>query len=450
MNDSSNLSDPAGSRRAFLMQGLTALGGAALLSMMAAGAASGNPPALPHRKPQGPDDEAYWRQVRSLFQFEPGFTYLNNGGLGVPLREAVDLIHKGYLRYTEIGYDAESDEMFNNMWSEVRPGAAKLIGADFNEIAIIRNATEGLAAFAHGIDLEPGDEVLMTTHEYPAGKDAWLMKSQRYGIKIREVRIPSPPSSKEEVVEIFRSGITPRTKVMAFCHITRGAGLLYPARELCALAREHGLMTAVDGAQAVGQMPVNVHDIGCDLYTASLHKWALTPAGTGVLYVRKEFHKRFWPLIQGSGGGDWNALDAGAMRYEAIGTHEIPLRSAMAPSLKLLDAIGLDHITARNRLLSNYLKAELAKIPEVRLATSTSEELSSPGITSFSVKKWRGTQLDWLLRNEYRIRVASDQMDDNDLMRISTHFYNTKEEIDFTLSALKTIIRIGHEKLGAG
>ena len=434
-------------RRRFLRNSLMTVGGLAALALTRDRmAAASETPVLPDRKPEGPDDEAYWRQARASFQFEPGVTYMNNAGLGLPLPVAIEAVRKGYATYYGRGIYAE-EALEETIRNEAHPAVGRLIGAAAHEFALTRNATEGLTACASGIDLAPGDEVLMTTHEYPAGSDAWLLKSQRFGIKVRKVRIPNPPSSKAEVVELFRRGITPNTKVLTFCHITRGAGLLFPAKELCALAKEHGLISIIDGAQTVAHIPVDVKDIGCDLYVSSLHKWALTPAGTGLLYVRPGFQKQFWPLIPGA--GPWNYPNAGGWRYEAIGTHELPVRAAIAPTLEFLNTIGLDHIHARDRMLSDYLKAELGKIPEITLATSTSHDLSGPGITSFSVKDWNGYSVSELLQEEYRILVSSDGMDDNNLIRVSTHFYNTKEEVDLCIAALKGIIRFGREKLGA-
>lgn len=432
-------------RRGFLRHSLMAMGGLTALSLLRTGsskAAEVTP--LLDRPPEGPEDEAYWRKVRDHFQFEPGVSYMNNGGMGLPIPEALDAIYEGYATYSGRGIRAEGD-LEDIIRNEVRPQVARLIGAGPWEIALIRNATEGLSAIAHGIDLEAGDEVLMTTHEYPAGRAAWLMKSQRYGVKLREIRVASPPESKEEIVEQFREAITPRTKVITFCHITRGAGLLFPAKELCALAREHGIITAIDGAQSVAQIPVDVKDIGCDLYVTSLHKWALTPGGTGMMYVRRGFTKHFWPLFQGS--GPWNEPGAGGRRYEAIGTHELPVRAAIAPTMTFLNRIGLDHIYNHNRMLSDYLKAGLGEIPGVTLATSASSELSGPGITSFQIAGWKAYQVKNLLETEYGIMLSTDSTDGNDLIRVSTHLYNNREDVDRLLTAMKVILKFGKEEL---
>lgn len=426
------------SRRTFLAHSLAALGGVAALSLTGVGEASGQEDFPDFGKPKGPDDEAFWAEIRKQFIFEPGMVYLNNGGLGIPPKQVIQEVCKGYKRYSEIGARAEG-ELEDVIWEKVRPGLAQLVGADTNEIALTRNATEGLAAIANGIDLEPGDEVLATTHEYPSGRDAWLLRSQRYGVKLRQIRMPNPPDNPEQVVDLFRKAITPRTKVLTFCHITRGPGMLYPAKALCDLAREHGLISAVDGAQSVGMMPVNLHEMGCDLFVTSMHKWVLSPAGTGMLYVRRGLQKDFWPLIPGS--GPWDDIEAGARRYESIGTHEIPVRAALAPALKLINGIGVEAIAARDRMLSDYLKAELAKMPEVHLATSMSHDLSSPGITSIEVKGWQGGILNWTLRTEYSIEASSDTTDENNFLRISTHFYNTRNEIDQCITALKAILR---------
>ena len=428
------------SRRDFLEHSLMALGGVAALSLAGWEKAEGQTTIPDWGKPGGPNDEAYWSRVREQFMFEPGIIYLNNGGLGVPPRPVWEAVVDAYRQYSQIGNQANY-EYHDLIEEQVRPSLAQWVGADAGEVALTRNATEGLNAIANGIDLQPGDEVLTTTHEHPAGLEPWLLKSRRYGIVVRQIRVPNPPGSVEEVVELFQRAITPRTKVLFFCHITRGPGLLYPVKPLCALARQHGLVAAVDGAQSVGMMPVDLHEMGCDLFAASLHKWPLAPIGTGMLYVRKDFQERFWPLSAGS--GPWEVVNVGAGRYEAIGTFAMPLYMGLGAALAFNNSIGIDHIVARNRMLSDYLKAQLVGIPEFRLATSTALELSSPGITSFGVKGWQASLLRSVLREKYRIMVSSDTMDRNNFLRVSTHFYNTTEQMDRILAALQ-------EQIGKG
>ncbi|MBM3265640.1 MAG: aminotransferase class V-fold PLP-dependent enzyme [candidate division Zixibacteria bacterium] len=424
-------------RRGFLGRGLAAAGGAAALSMT--GWAARIDEALAKMgPPAGPEDDAFWLNLRSQFPFEPNLAYMNNGGLGASPQPVIDAVIEGY-RAISASPGVNLTQQEDHIEEVIRPEMAKFIGADTDEVAFTRNATEGLNIIANGVDMKPGDEVLTTTHEHPAGIEPWLLKSQRYGIVVRQVRLPSPPESVQQVIDTFRNAMTERTKVLFFCHITRGPGLLYPAKELCALAREHGIISAVDAAQSVGMMDVNMHDMGCDLMANSLHKWLLAPIGSGVLYVRKDIQPKIFPLF--SGAGQWDIAEAGGLRYEAVGTNTAPIQMGIGAALKYINAIGIKQIEARNRMLSDYLKAEISKVPGVRLMTSTSHELSSPGITTIEIQGWQVRTFRRLMQDKFNVTVSSDNRDHNNGIRISTHFYNTTQDIDKTVQAVKSLLQ---------
>lgn len=428
--------DESGSRRRFLKGGLAAAAGVAATSMWDATAFSQESEALPPGPPARIDDESYWEKVRAQFHLNPDTIYLNNGTLGLCPKPVTQAVYDGYVYLAETGSEGRSQ-----LWDEVeasRKTAARFLGADEREMALTRNATQGLNVIANGIRMEPGDEMLMTTDEHIAGIQPWTRRARRYGIQVNQVQIPSPPKSKEEVVDLFEQALTPRTKVIFFCHVTRGPGLLYPVRELCDLAREKGIVSAVDGAQTPGMTPVNLHEMGCDLFATSLHKWALTPSGTGCLYVREGFQETFWPTSDGN--GPWDDREQQLWRIGPHGTYERPIRAAIKPALDFLDTIGMDAIYARDRMLSDYLKEQLMEMPGISLGTSTDHVLSSPGITSFGVEGWDTSLLRGILRGKAGIVVSRDQRRSHDMIRVSTHFYNTPSEIDRLIEVLKEIL----------
>src|SRR3970282_1792948 len=174
---------------------------------------------------------------------------------------------------------------------------ADFIGAQLQEIALGRNATEGLNYVANGLDLAPGDEVLTTDEEHPSAINRWLLKAKRYGIVVKQVALPKPPQSKAQILDLFDQARTSRTRVVMASHVTSTTGCVLPARELCAWAKEHGLLSLIDGAHAIGMIPINVKEIGCDFYVSSPHKWLLAPKGCGLLYVRAEGCDRLWATI---------------------------------------------------------------------------------------------------------------------------------------------------------
>ncbi len=434
-SDGASLDEP-GSRRRFLKGGLAAAAGVAASSVWDAAAFAQESEAPPSGPPARIDDESYWEKVRAQFHLNPATIYLNNGTLGLCPKPVTQAVYDGYVYLAETGSEGRSQ-----LWDEVeasRKTAARFLGADEREIALTRNATQGLSVIANGIRMETGDEVLMTTDEHIAGIQPWTRRARRFGIQVNQVQIPSPPKSRQEVVDLFEQALTPRTKVVFFCHVTRGPGLLYPVKELCDMAREKGIVSAVDGAQTPGMTPVNLHEMGCDLFATSLHKWALTPSGTGCLYVREGFQETFWPTSDGN--GPWDDREQQLWRIGPHGTYERPIRAAIKPALDFLDSIGMDAIYARDRMLSDYLKEQLMEMPGISLGTSTDHALSSPGITSFGVDGWDTSLLRGILHGKAGIVVSRDQRRSHDMIRVSTHFYNTPAEIDRLLEVLREIL----------
>ena len=215
---------------------------------------------------------------------------MNNASLGMPPAVVVNAVRDGYKAISEEPLHGKHD-LQDRIKSEVLPSLAKMFGASAEEIVLTRNASEALHLQAIGVQLDPGDEVIITSQEHPAGLHPWMYRGEKDGIIIKRVFIPSPLKSESDVIERFSSAITSKTKAISFCHVTRG-GHRYPVKKLVSMANDKGILTIVDGAQAVGQFPINLHDLGCDAYAVSLHKWILAPAGTGFLYIKKESRDR--------------------------------------------------------------------------------------------------------------------------------------------------------------
>src|SRR5712692_1889419 len=253
-------------------------------------------PALPPRELYLTDPERYWSELRRQWVLAADHINLNCGSLGCTplpvLRAMVEhILHAE--EYREPGYPWFGYEE-SPVLREVRDALAGFLHVKRDELALVRNATEANNVVANGLDLKPGEEVLLTDQEHPGGRCSWEQKAARYGIKLNYVSLPKPPASNEEILELFARAITPATRAVLFSHITSPTGLLLPAKQICQLARERGVLTQVDGAHAIGQIPLDLHDMGCDFYITSPHKWLLAPKGTGTLYIREELLERLW------------------------------------------------------------------------------------------------------------------------------------------------------------
>jgi len=415
-------------RRTFLKA--SAAGAAGLSAVGFAGctdnaAVEGAPAEALPTTPTG-DDDAAWAAVRAHFILEPGTAYMNNASLGMPPGIVADAVADGYRAISMEPLHGKHD-LQNLIAESVMPALAETFGTDRSELSLTRNATEALHLQTLSLALRPGDEVLITTQEHPAGHRPWMVRAARHGITVREVFIPSPLVSAEDVIARFDAERTNRTRAIAFCHVTRG-GHRYPVRELCAFAREHGLTTLVDGAQAVGQFPVDLHELGCDAYSASMHKWMFGPVGTGFLYVRAGSRDGFTPAFE-PGGSVTGA------EYAPPGTADSPVRAALATSLAFVERIGLENVEARCRYLSDYLKGRLAELDGCTLLSGP-DALSAPGSTIFELAGLDAMASVPLLEQLAQTHIDEHQRDDHDAIRVSTHVYNTRAEIDRLIAGL--------------
>ena len=223
----------------------------------------------------------------------------------------------------------------------VRRGLAAEFGCDPEELAITRNASESLQILQNGLDLAAGDEVITTEQDYPRMLTTWDQRMRRDKIKVTRVQFPVPTTA-DDLYARFERAITPKTKVLHFCHITNLTGQLFPVQRLCRMARARGITTIVDGAHAGAQFPYKLRDLECDSYGVSLHKWLLAPFGTGILFVRKDQIAKFWPLQAAPAQSDTNIR-----KFEEIGTSPMAPKAAIADALAFHRAIGAERKAAR-------------------------------------------------------------------------------------------------------
>jgi selenocysteine lyase/cysteine desulfurase len=204
------------------------------------------------------------------------------------------------------------------------------------EIVITRNTSEGNNLVSSGIELSAGDEVVVHDENHPTNLTSWQNKARRFGFTVKTVSIPTPPPSVEALIKPFVDALTSKTKVLAFTHVTSSFGSQFPAKELCRIARERGILTLVDGAQSFGALDLDLKDIGCDFFTGSSHKWLMGPKEAGILYIRSDAQSRLWPSNYGVYGGT-----VGASRtFEQLGQRDDPTFMAMAEAVDFHVRIG--------------------------------------------------------------------------------------------------------------
>lgn len=424
-------------RREFLGASLSS--GAAALSLKSVRAELRA--ALESLQPEGEDwrfDDAYWEKIRAQFLLEPGLAYMNNGTLGPTPRPVFDAMTE-YWRLMAVNPNENSSILQRDV-ELIRRKAADFVGADPDEIAIMRNTTEGLTTIVQGIDWKQGDEILISHHEHASHLRPWQMQADRFGLQVRQIPIGIPPESPEAIVEAFARAITPKTRAIAVAFVTTITGCVLPVKELAELAHRRGLLCFADGAQATGMIQYDLHELGVDAFSTSAHKWLCGPAGTGLLYVRSEIQDRLWPNVVTQN----YFAEKGARKYDRLSRRPWPVVAALGDTLDFHTAVGKERIEHRLRSLASYLREEASRIPGVTRWTSNDPRLAG-GITTLNVDGVPFQKLQNFLRERYDVYVSTQQKGELypanvhgvDGIRISTHFYNTFEQVDRVLDGLR-------------
>jgi selenocysteine lyase/cysteine desulfurase len=222
------------------------------------------------------------------------------------------------------------------------------IGAAPEEVALVRNTSEGNSVITNGLDFRPGDEIVIWEQNHVTNKEAWDIRAKRFGLKIVRVAVPPVPDSDEQVVELFAKACSDRTKVLTFTEVSNVSGLRLPAKKLAAMARKRGVYCPVDGAQSWGAKVLDVHDIGCDSLAANAHKWFMGPKEVGILYVRAGRAPEIWPNTIGYTGDIKVELQLqNALKFETLGQRDDAAVAALGETADLHELVGPERIEAR-------------------------------------------------------------------------------------------------------
>jgi selenocysteine lyase/cysteine desulfurase len=356
----------------------------------------------------------------------PDLVHLQTGGVGAMPRPVFDA--------TVAAMDAVEKDPAGETYGpgigrldKVRGKAGRLLGCELDDIILTGSATAGMFLIAQGLKFEPGDRVVTTDHEHPAGRLGWDWIARRYGVEVDTLAIAPDEDDPESIVRQFESAIRPETRVMSFSQILFTTGVHLPATKLCALARKRGCLAIVDGAQSVGAMPVDVRAMGCHAYAASGHKWLMGPKGTGLLYLDPDMDELLDAL----------PLRAGRRaNSDSTGIGNISGMHGLGAAIEYVQSIGPSLIEKHNMELRQELYDELSELPGVivpapREGPTTSANLSftlPEGVDHYAIRR------NLLMRHKVYVRVV-------DLagfigLRASLHCYNRSEDIHRLVAAL--------------
>ena len=422
-------------RRAFL----SLSGGAVLLAASRTGLAAeatGNTTFMP--KPDD-DDAEIFAAARREFLFPTDVTYGNTGTLGAMPRGVLDAQTNELRRleaelpdwpyYTPIGapltgYQPRED---------IRADIGSFVGADMDEIALTQNATMSVNFLANGMTYDAGDEIIFTDQEHGGSFGPFKLMAKRHGAVVKEIDLDAAVAGGPEgVLEAFADAITPRTKVIMFSQITSGFGYRLPTKKLCRLARDRGIFSIVDGAQVLGQLPVDVKDLGCDAYVSSPHKWLLAPKGTGILYIERSRQEELWATL---GSYNYDNYEDGAFRFMQYGTGSPALLVGLTAALDFNRKLGIERIARWNGAMTTQLHEGLQEIPNTRIYSSTHPDMYA-GATTFGLENKTADELQDALW-EAKIRVRAQR--NNRRVRLCAHLYVNPDDIARTLDVVRTL-----------
>jgi isopenicillin-N epimerase len=379
-------------------------------------------------------DERFWAPVQQAFTVNRAIINLNNAGVS----PSPALVQEAMKRHLDFSNEAPVHTMWRvlePLRETVRDGLARMFGCDAEEIAITRNATEGLQICQLGFDLKAGDEVVTSTQDYPHMISTWRQRERRDGIVLKQVTLPVPAEDAGEVVRLFEAAVTPKTRLIMVSHVSFVTGQVLPVREVVRMGRRRGIPVIVDGAHSFAQFPFTQRDLDCDYYAASLHKWLYAPHGTGMLYVRRERIPDLWPLQASD-----DARRADIRKFEDIGTHPAANALAVAEAMTFTHAIGIANKAARLVYLRDRWARALTRHPRVRLHTSL-----RPGqayaIAMVQVEGIESGKLYDELWTKHRIITSPTKWANVEGIRVTPNVYTTLDEIDRFVEVMEAIIR---------
>jgi selenocysteine lyase/cysteine desulfurase len=382
-------------------------------------------------------DEKFWREVRSRFLLPRDLAFFNAANLCPMSLPVVEALERNTRQYETNPSPATRAGLMQGR-EEARRLLATALRVTPEEIVITRNTSEANNLVSSGLQLGPDDEVVVFGDNHPSNLAAWREKSRRFGFTVSVVPQVQPHPGQAFYVDAFTKALSARTRVLAITHVTSNAGDVLPVADLCRVARERGVLTLVDGAQSFGVLDVDLSAMGADFYTGSAHKWPCGPKETGVLFVRREVHDRIWPSVV--------SLYAGAVgisqKLEANGQRDDASIAAFAEALRFRDGIGRAAIDQRARDLARYMIDSLRRMDGVTLYTPTDPKLSA-AIVVFRPGSLDPRKLATALNDNDRIVCTVRAGADRPGLRLSPHLYNTMEETERVLGAIRRYLKSG-------
>ena len=379
-------------------------------------------------------DEDYWSIIQQSYTTSPALINLNNGGVSPSPRIVQEAVER-FNKMTNEGPSYYMWRILDQGREPLRYKLAQLAGADPEEIAVNRNATEALNTVIFGLNLKAGDEVIGTKQDYPNMINAWRQRAEREGIVYNQISFQFPIENDEEIVAGFEKAITPKTKIIHITHIINWIGQILPVKKITAMAKKHGIETIVDGAHSFGLLDYKVPDLGCDYFGTSLHKFLSAPIGSGMLWIKKENIEKIWPLVCND-----KPKSGDIRKFETIGTRSFPIEQGIGEAVNFQNGIGNKRKEERIRYLKNYWATRVQNIPKVKIHTSFKDEYAC-AICGVTVDGMTPGELDSALFTNYKIHTVGIVWENISCVRITPHVYTRIQDLDKLVMAIDQIAK---------
>ena len=348
------------------------------------------------------NEDELWKTVRSHYTLKDEYINLESGYYNIIPNPILDHFIN-HVKHVNIEGSYYMRKDLNKNKDRVTSELANLVGSTPDQIAITRNATESLDLVISGFPWKKGDEAIYAKQDYGTMKEMFEQISDRYGVVNKIISVPNHPKNDEEIVSLYESQITSKTKLIMVCHMINITGQILPIKKICEMAHSYGVEVMVDGAHCVGHFDFSIDDFNCDYYGSSLHKWLATPLGAGLLYVNKNKTHRIWPLL-----ANGNTDKSDIKRLNHIGTHPVHTDLAISNSIDYIKWIGMERKENRMRFLQRYWSDQLRNIKNVVVNTPIDMQRSC-GIGNVGLTNMSPSKMEKLLFDKYNIfTVAID------------------------------------------
>ena len=376
------------------------------------------------------NEDELWKTVRSHYTLKDEYINLESGYYNIIPDPVLDHFIN-HVKHVNIEGSYYMRKDLNKNKDRVTSELANLVGSTPDQIAITRNATESLDLVISGFPWKKGDEAIYAKQDYGTMKEMFEQISDRYGVINKIISVPNHPKNDEEIVSLYESQITSKTKLIMVCHMINITGQILPIKKICEMAHSHGVEVMVDGAHCVGHFDFSIDDFNCDYYGSSLHNWLATPLGAGLLYVNKNKTHRIWPLL-----ANGNTDKSDIKRLNHIGTHPVHTDLAISNSIDYIKWIGMERKENRMRFLQRYWSDQLRNIKNVIVNTPTDIQRSC-GIGNVGLTNISPSRMEDILFEKYNIFTVAIDYANVKGCRISPNIFTTTEELDIFVNAVK-------------